>query len=69
MAYPGTSAPTGSPEFIAREIRQRLLQDNIRTVFSKPGSPWENGPNESFNSRLRDELPEREIFYTLERCR
>jgi len=29
------------------------------------GSPWENGYNESFNGRLRDELLNREIFYTL----
>jgi putative transposase len=30
-----------------------------------PGSPWENGYNESFNGKLRDELLNREIFYTL----
>jgi len=30
-----------------------------------PGSPWENGHVESFNGKLRDELLDREIFYTL----
>ena len=30
-----------------------------------PGSPWENGYNESFNGKLRDEHLNREIFYTL----
>jgi transposase InsO family protein len=30
-----------------------------------PGSPWENGYCESFNSKLRDELLNGEIFYTL----
>ena len=29
------------------------------------GSPWENGYCESFNSKLRDELLNGEIFYTL----
>ena len=31
----------------------------------EPGSPWENGYCESFNTRLRDELLNGEIFYTL----
>ena len=30
-----------------------------------PGSPWENGYNESFNGSLRDELLNGEIFYSL----
>jgi transposase InsO family protein len=34
-----------------------------------PGSPWENGDNESFNGKLRDELLNREIFYTLEEAK
>ena len=29
------------------------------------GSPWENGYCESFNSKLRDELLNGEIFYSL----
>ena len=36
-----------------------------RTSFIEPGSPWENGNVESFNGKLRDELLDREIFYTL----
>ncbi len=35
------------------------------TLFIEPGSPWENGYIESFNGKLRDELLNREIFYTL----
>jgi len=37
----------------------------VKTLFIEPGSPWENGYVESFNSRLRDELLDREIFTTL----
>ena len=36
-----------------------------RTAFIEPGSPWENGYIESFHARLRDELLNGEIFYTL----
>ena len=34
-------------------------------MTSEPGSPWENGYCESFNARLRDELLNGEIFYSL----
>ena len=37
----------------------------VKTLFIEPGSPWENGYNESFNGKLRDELLNGEIFYTL----
>jgi transposase InsO family protein len=37
----------------------------VQTLFIEPGSPWENGYVESFNGKLRDELLDREIFYSL----
>lgn len=37
----------------------------MKTLFIEPGSPWENGYCESFNSKLRDELLNVEIFTTL----
>jgi hypothetical protein len=37
----------------------------VRTLYIEPGSPWENGYNESFNGTFRDELLNGEIFYTL----
>ena len=36
-----------------------------KTAYIEPGSPWENGYVESFNARLRDELLNGEIFYSL----
>ena len=38
---------------------------DVETLFIEPGSPWENGYVESFNGKRRDELLDREIFYTL----
>ena len=42
-----------------------MEQLGIQTLFIEPGSPWENGYNESFNGKLRDELLNGEIFTTL----
>ena len=53
------------PEFAAVLIRQWLQRVGVETLFIEPGSPWENGYVESFNGKLRDELLDGEIFYTL----
>jgi transposase InsO family protein len=53
------------PEFTSRAVREWLERVAVQTLFIEPGSPWENGYNESFNGKLRDELLAREIFYTL----
>ena len=44
------------PEFAAKAVRQWLGRLGVKTLFIEPGSPWENGYCESFNSKLRDEL-------------
>ena len=46
-------------------VRAWLGRIGVKTLFIEPGSPWENGYNESFNGKLRDELLNGEIFYTL----
>ena len=53
------------PEFTARAVREWLGRVGARTLYIEPGSPWENGYIESFNGKLRDELLDRELFYTL----
>lgn len=53
------------PEFIAIALRDWLGHLGVKTLYIEPGSPWENGYCESFNSKLRDELLAREIFYDL----
>ena len=52
-------------EFTALLVRKWLDKLKVKTLFIEPGSPWENGYNESFNGKLRDELLNGEIFYTL----
>jgi len=53
-------------EFTATAVREWLGKVGVKTLFIEPGSPWENGYNESFNGKLRDELLNGEIFYTLQ---
>jgi putative transposase len=53
------------PEFCAKAVREWLTRLGVGTLFIEPGSPWENGYVESFIGKLRDELLNREIFYTL----
>ena len=57
------------PEFIAKAVQEWIAAVGARTAYIAPGSPWENGFIESFNARLRDELLNGEIFYTLAEAR
>ncbi|MHC4521761.1 MAG: IS3 family transposase [Planctomycetota bacterium] len=53
------------PEFTANAVRSWIEKLGVKTLFIQPGSPWENGYNESFNGTLREEVLNREIFFTL----
>ena len=53
------------PEFLAKAVQEWIGAVGAITAYITPGSPWENGFIESFNARLRDELLDGEIFYTL----
>jgi len=56
-------------EFTAIAVREWLPRVGVKTLYIEPGSPWENGYNESFNGKLRDELLNGEIFYTLQEAK
>jgi transposase InsO family protein len=53
------------PEMVATKLREWLDKLGTKTLYIAPGSPWENGYCESFNGKLRNELLNSEIFYTL----
>ena len=52
-------------KFTAKAVRGWLARVGVKTLYIEPGSPWENGYNESFNGKLRDEMLDGEIFYSL----
>jgi len=62
---PGHIRSDNGPEFTANVVREWLGKVGVRTLYIEPGSPWENGYIESFNGKLRDELLDGELFYSL----
>ena len=54
-----------SSEFTVHAVRDWLGRIGGKTLYIDPGSPWENGYNESLTSKLRDEILNTAIFYTL----
>jgi transposase InsO family protein len=53
------------PEFIAKKLVEWIKLLEVQPLFIQPGSPWENGYCESFNGKMRYELLNGEIFYSL----
>ncbi len=57
------------PEFIAHSITRWLYDQGIEAIHIAPGSPWENGYIESFNGKFRDEVLNRELFYSVKEAK
>src|SRR5215203_1243464 len=66
---PGHIRSDNGPEFGAKAVQKWIAAVGAKTAYIERGSPWENGYVESFNARLRDELLDGEIFYTLREAR
>jgi transposase InsO family protein len=57
------------PEFVATAVQEWIAAVGVSMAYIAPGSPWENGFIESFNARLRYELIDSGIFYSLKEAR
>lgn len=57
------------PEFIANAIKSWLASQGVNTLYIEPGSPWENGYMESFNGTFRDNVLDRELFYSVKEAK
>jgi transposase InsO family protein len=57
------------PEFIAHAVKGWLARRGAGPLSIEPGNPWENAYSETFNSRFRDELLDREMFETLKEAK
>ncbi len=62
---PGHIRSDNGPEFVAKAVQAWITAVGAKTAYIERGSPWENGYVESFNARLRDELLNGELFYSL----
>ena len=58
-----------SPEFVSHAILDWLSNARIDTALIDPGKPWQNGADESFNGKLRDECLSLEWFRSREEAR
>jgi transposase InsO family protein len=66
---PGFIRSDNGPEFIADAVRQWLKNKGVETLYVEPGCPWENSYAESFQGRFRDELLNRELFYSVKEAK
>ena len=66
---PGFIRSDNGPEFASKAVQKWLEVSGVETLFVAPGSPWENGYVESFNSKFRDELLDRELFLHIDELR
>jgi putative transposase len=57
------------PEFMAKALKRWLAASRVKTLYIEPGAPWENAYSETFISRLRDELLNREVFANLKEAK
>jgi putative transposase len=62
---PGHIRSDNGLEYIAKAVQDWIAVVGAKRAYIMQGSPWENGFVESFNARLRDELLDGEIFYSL----
>lgn len=62
---PANLRADNGPELTAAVLREWCRQGGTDTAYIEPGSPWQNAYVESFNSRLRDELLNVEVFTCL----
>ena len=62
---PGYIRSDNGPEFAAVAVKDWITGVRASTADIEPGSPWENGYEESFNAKLGDELLNTEVFNTL----
>jgi putative transposase len=67
--YPAYIRSDNGPEFVSEAVKIWLKTSGVETLYIAPGSPWENGYIESFNSKLRDELLNGELFLHIDELR
>jgi transposase InsO family protein len=66
---PGYIKSDNGPEFVAQRVTTWLRAQRVDTHFIDPGSPWQNGHNESFNGVLRDGCLNRWLFTSVSEAR
>jgi transposase InsO family protein len=66
---PGVIKSDNGSEFVAKKVQEWIGDRGIDVRFIEPGSPWQNGHNESFNAVFRDGCLNRWLFESLREAR
>ncbi len=66
---PTTVKSDNGPEFVAKKVQKWIQNRKIGIRFIDPGSPWQNGHNESFNGVFRDSCLNRWLFESVQEAR
>lgn len=66
---PAALRSDNGPEFVSKAILEWLVRSGIHTAHIDPGKPWQNGTDESFNGKFRDECLSVEWFRSREEAR
>ena len=66
---PGTIKSDNGPELVAKKVQDWLAERKIGARYIEPGSPWQNGHNESFNAVFRDGCLNRWLFESVREAR
>jgi putative transposase len=66
---PTTVKSDNGPEFVAKKVQEWIEDRQINARFIDPGSPWQNGHNESFNGVFRDGCLNRWLFESVREAR
>jgi putative transposase len=66
---PATIKSDNGPEFVAKKVQEWIEEWDIAVRFIDPGSPWQNGHNESFNGVFRDSCLNRWLFESVREAR
>jgi putative transposase len=66
---PGCIRSDNGPEFISDAIKSWFIESSVETLYIEPGCPWQNGYIESFHSRFRTELLNRELFHSVKEAK
>ena len=66
---PTTVKSDNGPEFVSKKVQEWIKGRGIGVRFIKPGSPWQNGHNESFNGVFRDGCLNRWLFESIREAR
>lgn len=66
---PSVIKSDNGPEFVAKKVQEWIADRQIAARFIEPGSPWQNGHNESFNATFRDGCLNRWLFESVREAR